>query len=189
MFATEDLRNEHEGIKVALEALRQMALEVQSEWVVSNVDLEQIIDFLKVFVDRCHHGKEEDLLFPALEMVGVAKENGPIGVMLAEHSQGREYIRAMSKALAGVIKGIPADRRAFVAAAQGYVQLLSNHIEKENNVLFVMAERLLSPVTHERLLKGFELIELERIGPGVHERYHLLLDQLRDKYPQTPDAV
>ncbi len=182
MYATQDLRDEHEGIKVALAVLDHIAGEIEAGRAVSSDDLEQIVDFLKTFADRCHHGKEEDLLFPALEAAGVPRESGPIGVMLADHSQGREYLRAMSDALAGVREQSPEDTKAFALAAREYARLLGNHIMKENNVLFVMAEQRLSSAEHERLAKGFEEIEQERIGPGVHERYHEMLHRLSDKY-------
>lgn len=189
MYATQDLRDEHEGIKVALAVLGHLANEIEGDRAVSFDDLDQIVDFLKTFVDRCHHGKEEDLLFPALEMAGVPKENGPIGAMLADHTRGRECVRAMNDALAGVGAGDPAERKAFAVAAQGYARLLCDHIEKENNVLFVMAERQLPPEEHTRLAEGFERIEQERIGPGVHERYHAMLDRLSDEYLTESEAL
>jgi hemerythrin-like domain-containing protein len=65
----------------------------------------------------------------------------------------------MNDALARVRDKIPADRTAFTFAIHGYVRLLNNHIEKENNVLFVMAERQLPPEEHTRLAEGFERIE------------------------------
>src|SRR5450759_3612413 len=102
--------------------------------------------------------------------------------MLADHTRGREYIRAMNDVLAGVSGGTRADRMAFAVAAHGYARLLRSHIEKENNVLFVMAEKQLPAEEHARLAEGFERIEQERIGPGVHERYHALLHRLRDEY-------
>lgn len=182
MYATQDLRDEHEGIKVALAVLDHLANEIEANRPVSLDDLAQIVDFLKTFADRCHHGKEEDLLFPALEAVGVPRENGPIGVMLADHDLGRGFIRAMGEALAGN----PVDRKAFAVAAHWYAQLLTNHIEKENNLLFVMAERQLSPEEHARLAEGFERMEQERIGPGVHERYHAMLKRLEDQYLTEP---
>lgn len=188
MYATQELRDEHEGIMTALAVLDRLANEIEAGRTVSIDDLEQIVDFLKTFADRCHHGKEEDLLFPALERAGIPKENGPIGVMLTDHTHGREYIRAMSDALAGMREGKPDSGPAFASAAHGYVRLLSSHIEKENQVLFVMAERVLPPEEHDRLAKEFECVEQERIGPGVHERYHALLDRLRQEY-LTPSKV
>ncbi len=186
MYATDDLRNEHEGIKIALNVLEHLAGELDTGSTIDIKDAEDMVDFLKTFADRCHHGKEEDLLFPALEAAGVANEGGPIGVMLYEHARGREYIAAMGKALPALHLKDHTAEMAFAIAAHGYARLLRNHIVKENNILFVMAEQKLSPEEHEQLAAGFEVIEHERIGPGVHERYHAMLDMLSAKYPVNP---
>lgn len=189
MQATQELRNEHEGIKIALAVLNHMADEIEEGRNVDLDDVEQLVDFLKTFADRCHHGKEESLLFPALEKMGVAKEGGPIGVMLTEHCHGREYIRAMSDALCGLFEGDKDARTAFALAAHGYAALLNRHIVKENTVLFPMADQILLQDEQIRLKEGFDRIEQERIGPGVHERYHALLDHLREKYLEKSKAA
>lgn len=182
MYATQELRNEHEGIRVALAVLEKMADDAEAGGTPNLNDADRILDFLRTFADKCHHGKEEDLLFPALEKAGVSRDQGPIGVMLIDHEHGREHIKAMVQALAGLHSGDSDSPVAFAAAARGYVQVLSSHINKENNVLFVMAEQHLSPEEHARLAEGFEKIEQERIGPGVHESFHALLDELSAKY-------
>lgn len=184
MYATQELRDEHEGIRIALAVLDHLADEAEAGRSVSADDIEQIVDFLRTFADRCHHGKEEDLLLPALERAGIPREDGPIGVMLADHDEGRTHIRAMSESIAGLREDAPGAKAAFASAARGYAQLLNEHIMKENSVLFVMAEQNLSPEEHTRLAEGFEQIEQERIGPGVHEQYHALLHRLQDKYLQ-----
>lgn len=51
-------------------------------------DLRGFIGFLKEFADRCHHGREEGILFPALVNAGIPEQSGPIGVMLAEYVEG-----------------------------------------------------------------------------------------------------
>lgn len=182
MYATQDLRDEHEGIKIALAVLDRLANDLEAGKTVDTGDAEELVDFLRTFADRCHHGKEEDLLFPSLEKAGIPKEGGPIGVMLTEHTHGRDYIKAMSEALPMLRQNDPAARSQFASAAHGYAQLLRDHIAKENTVLFNMAEKFLPPEEHTRLKEGFDRIEEERIGPGVHERYHAMLDRLRDKY-------
>ncbi len=181
-YATQELRDEHEGIKVAIAVLDRLADDLEAGRTVEADDLDGLVDFIKTFADRCHHGKEEDLLFPALEKVGIPREGGPIGVMLTEHKCGREFVRGMADALPGIREGDPDARKAFASAAHGYVQLLTEHIEKENNILFCMAEQHLCEDEHARLTTEFERVEQERIGPGVHERYHALLDRLGEKY-------
>lgn len=181
MSATEQLRAEHEGITTILEILEKI-LETMSSGKAANLDhLEKIIDFLKVFADQCHHGKEEDILFPAMEKKGIPRDGGPIGVMLEDHSHGREFIKAMGEAL-GEMKDGGDGAEAFVKAAAGYIQLLKNHILKENNVLFRMAEESLSDEEQDRLSQAFEELERERIGEGRHEAFHRLMDELAGIY-------
>jgi hemerythrin-like domain-containing protein len=83
MRPTEELRAEHDGILVMLKILERVSGQLTSPSTVELKHLDQILEFLKVFVDRCHHGKEEDILFPALEEAGIPRRGGPIGVMLA----------------------------------------------------------------------------------------------------------
>lgn len=189
MYATQDLRNEHEGILIMLSVLERLAADLHDGKAVNLEHLDGIMNFLTTFADRCHHGKEEELLFPALASAGIPSEGGPIGVMLAEHTHGRAYIRTMTDALARLHAGDTEARPAFAQAALGYARLLREHITKENNVLFVLAEQRLSPAEHERLVEGFAQIERERIGEGVHEQFHALLEQLRDTYLKPPDAT
>ncbi len=126
-------------------------------------DLAGMVNFFSVFADTCHHGKEEGMLFPAMEKVGVPREHGPIGVMLFEHELGRKYVRGMKDALAEVSKGSQASP-AFVREARAYVNLLTAHIAKENQILFPMAEARLSEEVKSSLIEGFEQFEEETIG-------------------------
>jgi hemerythrin-like domain-containing protein len=144
--------------------------------------LEQVLDFLTTYVDNCHHGKEESLLFPALEAVGISKEGAPIVVMLFEYEEGREYIRNLSEGIAKFKSGDLKAIEVIVENATKYIHLLNQHIDKEDIVLFKMADIHLSEENNKELLEGFEKIEEERIGKGKHENFHKILHQLRDYY-------
>ncbi|MEN6483669.1 MAG: hemerythrin domain-containing protein [Syntrophobacteraceae bacterium] len=178
-----ELRQEHEGIKTSLEILARITqrLDAEEETAAAG-DLARLLDFFTVFVDTCHHGKEEELLFPALEASGVPKEGGPIGVMLADHDSGRGHVRALRGKLAEYQAGdrsvVPEIRRH----AEAYAGLLRQHIEKENKVLFPIAEDQLSDETKNSLEEGFERIETQRVGAGRHETFHRMLDELQKKY-------
>src|SRR5665647_273873 len=95
MKATQQLKDEHEGVRLMLRILGEVSRQFDFEGHVPNEHFEGIFEFLKVFVDKCHHGKEEELLFPALTKVGIPQD-GPIAVMLFEHEMGRKYIRVMT---------------------------------------------------------------------------------------------
>lgn len=176
--ASVDLRNEHDGILFGLDILEQMADSARKTGAHHTDDVREMIRFLRLFADKCHHGKEEGLFFPALEKAGVPSQGGPIGQMLLEHTQGRQFIAAMGASAEGV--GMKADD--FIQAAAGYVRLMRAHIEKENTVLFPMGDRLLPPEEQARLLKEFEAFEETVIGGGVHEGLHETLHQFGEKY-------
>ena len=145
-------------------------------------DLDGIGEFLSIFADKCHHGKEEEFLFPALEKAGVPREGGPTGAMLAEHAQGRKIIARLKDAFAAYGSGRSVASQEISEAANDYVSLLSQHIEKENGVLFPMAEGRINEADDVRLVECFEDLERERIGPGKHEEFHGMLGRLKDKY-------
>jgi len=135
------------------------------------------LEFIRTFADRCHHGKEEDSLFPLLEERGVPKKGGPIGIMLSEHDEGRKFVRGIAEGLAEYEKGNNKAKEEIIGSARSYIQLLTQHIQKEDNVLFPMAEHLLSADEQQELLKRFEEIST-RIGEGIHERFEKLIVEL-----------
>ena len=182
MKATEQLRAEHEGIRLMLRIMEAICLKLESGDRVDPEHLEKIVEFLRVFVDRCHHGKEEDLLFPAMEAAGVPKQGGPLGVMLAEHDIGRGHVRDMVAALERYRAGDGQAALQLATHAREYIAFLNQHIEKENNVLFPMADAHVPASEHDQLYEDFEKLEEEQIGPGVHEQFHKLLDQLSKTY-------
>lgn len=181
MKATQQLKDEHSGIKIMLKIIESISAKMESGEKVSTVHLEKIVEFIKVFADRCHHAKEEDILFPAMEQAGIPKQGGPIGVMLKEHEMGRSFVKGMVDGLA-LYKADPSLFSKFTESARGYVNLLTNHIEKEDNVLYVMADAHISEKEQDEMCLEFETIETERIGAGKHEEFHNLLKELKSIY-------
>ena len=182
MTPGQQLKEEHEGILLMLNILGKASEKLERKEKVDVTHLGQMVEFFKIFADRCHHGKEEGLLFPEMEKAGIAKEHGPIGVMLAEHVQGRGFIQGMSEALTGMKKGDPMAQRHWIQNARGYISLLTQHIQKENNVLFPMGDRVLEKKIQDRLMEEFEELEREKIGEGTHEKLHELLHQFKKIY-------
>jgi hemerythrin-like domain-containing protein len=181
MSATNELRTEHRGIERMLAILEAAAMGLEQGERVRPDLFRQSVDFVRNFADRCHHAKEEENLFPSMEARGVPREGGPIGVMLFEHEQGRAFAGAIADVIDAYEAGDPTSARLIADNARGYVDLLRQHIAKEENVLFPMADRILSPGEQAELEERFEKIETERMGAGVHERYHELLDDLEQE--------
>ena len=182
MKPTDILKSEHDAIQTMLKVTEAVCDKLEAQEKVNPDHLKQIVEFIRVFADQCHHGKEEDLLFKALEEAGVPKEGGPIGAMLTEHDMGRRYVKKMSEASTAFGKGNTKAAKQFIDNARNYVILLSQHIYKENNVLFPLADRHLPEEKHKALIKEFEVTEREKIGAGRHEELHKLLDELKGVY-------
>lgn len=180
MQATETLKEEHRVIERYLAVLEKIVEKSKIDQA-DITDLEQILDFIQTFADRCHHGKEEKVLFPTLEQRGIPKEGGPIGMMLLEHEEGRKYVAGLAKALEDFKNGQDAGAQ-IRENAKNYIGFLRNHIPKEDDILYPIGEEVLSQADDQKLIADFERIEKERIGSGVHEKFHTLLEELEKKW-------
>ena len=170
--------HEHRLVERMLNILNEASRKIAAGGDV-DVDLfEKAIDFIKTFADRCHHMKEEGELFPTIEQKGIPKEGGPIGMMLHEHSIGRGYVRGMEEALRRYKAGDKSQAQVLVQNARGYANLLAQHIMKEDNILYPMANRVLNDADRKKLDSQFERIEEKEIGEGVHEKYHHRVEEL-----------
>ncbi len=175
MKATQVLRDEHEGILAMLAVVEAAANRLQNDKEIPSDLMTSAVGFFRNFADKCHHGKEEDELFPTLEQRGVPRQGGPIGVMLMEHDQGRAFIRGMGDAATKYAQGDKTATPALIQNALGYINLLRQHIAKENDILFAMADQILADADQTKLFDAFEQIEATRTGPGEHERYHAMI--------------
>jgi hemerythrin-like domain-containing protein len=155
-----------------------MASNIQQNVNVDINDLKEIVNFLIVFADKCHHGKEKIYYFPVLEKTGIPKADEPIGAMLIEHEQGRKNIRQMKES----VSGESGDKQTFAKTASSYVTLMKNHIEKENNISFMTGDQRLPEEIQMELLEKFEHHEEEVVGVGKHEELHALLEKFEQKY-------
>lgn len=182
MKPTEQLKNEHEAIKLMMAVLEKICLKIESKENVPAEHLERIVEFIKVFADKCHHAKEEDLLFVAIEEAGIPREGGPTGVMLMEHDMGRGYVKELAEAIEKYKTGDIDASSKIIESARNYINLLTPHIDKENNILYEIADAHLSEEKQKELLEKFETLEKEKIGLGKHEEFHKLLDNLRGIY-------
>lgn len=178
MKATEILSSEHRVIEHVLSALETGA------WLLSlNEPLRpdffiEATSFIVGFADGCHHKKEEGILFKALLESGMPKEGSPVAAMLHEHEMARAYTRNLRLAAEHLKAGDKSASSAVVFNARHYASLLRDHIGKEDRVLFPLADRLIPPEHHDAILQGFERVEHEETGEGVHEKYLALAEEL-----------
>jgi len=118
------------------------------------------------------------VLFKAMVDNGIPERGSPVGMMLTEHEQGRVYTRAMLAAAQELQKGDATARERVTQNALGYAALLRQHILKEDNILFPMADQVIPLDQQNDVYEGFERVEHEETGEGVHEKYLGLAERL-----------
>jgi hemerythrin-like domain-containing protein len=178
MNPTETLKHEHQIVLLIMKAAEDEVKYMTEGGTLRAERVEKMVDFSRNFTDRCHHAKEEKHLFIMLQQRGLPAGGGPVAVMLAEHEMGRKLIRAIAEALPKAKTGDAPAVTAVRDNLKAYVELLRSHIQKEDNVLFPMADRLLSATDQKVLAEEFDKIEAEEMGEGTHEKYHQLAHDL-----------
>jgi hemerythrin-like domain-containing protein len=181
--AIEVLMSEHRLIERVLGSMETFAIEVRSGAPAAGTVVGDYARFLAGFTDGCHHGKEEDILFRRLAERGMPREAGPLAVMLHEHQQGRAHVGALSAAASAAG---PADSRVVLEHAEAYVPLLRQHIFKEDNVLYPMALRMLSPSELDAIDAAFEAFESRTNADGSADRLRALADTLTARFRPDP---
>jgi hemerythrin-like domain-containing protein len=151
MMPTETLREEHRVILRALDALERACERLSAGQPLPRDWWSDLIQWLRGFADRNHHGKEEYCLFPAMEKAGLPFEGGPIDIMLEEHTEGRELLLAMETA----------DPARQAGTGRRYVHLLRDHIAKEHEVVFAIAEAVLDDTAQRDVARAFEAVEAD----------------------------
>lgn len=167
MKSVERLMAEHELIERGLVLLEKAVARIDAGQTLPEDFPAWAARFFQQFADKCHHAKEEEVFFPVLKQRGIPEQGGPIGVMLHEHVLGRDCVGRMLEAS----QMQPFDFRTFAEAARQYIPLLRQHIFKENNVLFHMAERVMSDADDADVTSRFSQVEQERGLTGWHESF------------------
>jgi hemerythrin-like domain-containing protein len=177
---TDELMEEHRLIERMLKVVSAAADRLDKGEEVDQEVFVDAADFFRNFADKCHHGKEESLLFEKMMEHGVSGEVGPIAVMLREHQDGRVHVMRIAE-----LSGKELDEKSaheLVLQTRGYVDLLGQHIQKEDNVLYPMANALLTSEDQEELGRGFGKVERELMGPAAHDRYARIVERWEKKY-------
>jgi hemerythrin-like domain-containing protein len=181
MEATEILKSEHRVIEGVLETLEEAVTRLETGQTIRPGFFLDVADFNQNFADGCHHRKEEGVLFVAMADHGIPEQGGPVGVMLAEHEQGRAITRSMLVSAKQLQAGDQTARQRLAQAARGYISLLRQHIFKEDHILFPMADRVIPADQYQQVLEDFEKVESEETGHGVHEKYLDLAHRLKEE--------
>jgi hemerythrin-like domain-containing protein len=182
----ENMMNEHRLIEQVLGSLDTLVMEVTADGAVDRETVAKFATFFREFADRLHHGKEEDRLFVKLNEHGFPREYGPVGVMLAEHAAGREHVRALARIGSGSGPLTAEERQEVIEHGTGFVPLLLGHIQKEDNILYPMAQQAIPPAAFQALDADCEAFERTALPNGAVHRLKELAAELTEAYPPDP---
>jgi hemerythrin-like domain-containing protein len=155
MRAIDVLIDEHRVIVRVLDALEMAAEQLERGRAVPPRFFLDAADFAAGFADRCHHGKEEGVLFQAMEAHGEPARGGAVEMLMDEHVEGRQYVKRLRDAAAELARGDAAATHRIVSASYAYAALLREHIEKEDEGVFPMAAGIIPESEHDALLARF----------------------------------
>ncbi len=152
------LMEEHENILKVIENLENEANKIEQGKEINNMFFGNAIDFIRNYADKFHHAKEEDILFKEFNK---AAEEGcvhcnPVQQMLIEHDEGRKFVKDMEQ---GVKEN---NKNKVIENVRGYCQLLKEHIYKEDNILYPMADESLNENIQKNMLQKFNKINIKR---------------------------
>jgi len=175
--STASLRRDHELIEKVIKAMESTIQLLNDGKQIPESILLPVIDFSKNFTDVCHHSKEENSLFPALEQAGMPRNMGPIAIMLMDHERSREIGKEMESSAKNYISS--GDSTKLINDMQQYVEHITEHLWKENNKLFMMAEARLQYVSKkiDQELNEIEETKLKETGK-TREHYEQLAETL-----------
>ena len=145
------------------------------------------VDFIRNYADRFHHAKEEDVLFEALVENGMPRANSPVAAMLLEHDRGRAHVKAMEEAAQAALAGAAGKDGLIAANALGYLELLREHIAKEDDILYPLAERLIPAEKRDAIIGAYETAE-RRTAPDFGARYETLVERYEQGEAQRAAA-
>ena len=177
--ATQTLEEEHHIIQKVVGVMAILIEELDNGKKPEIEILRNLVEFMQIFADKCHHGKEESILFPLLESKGVPANGCPLGILIHEHQSGRKLVAELAEAAGVYGEGKPEGHDLLCASLRGLVNLYPNHIWKEDYLLFPMTDKILNKEEQRDLMEKFELVEKE-IGLDVHRQFEQLAATLAE---------
>lgn len=184
MKAINELYNEHHGINIMLDIMSSISMQLAEKKSVEILHLEKIVEFLSGFADKCHHGKEEDILFNKKKLKNNPTLHMMLPEILVEHETGRKIISSLKKILNAGSQANPDFQSEVGKLFADYADLLHKHIKKENDILFPALAQDIDTDMDAELFEAFEKLETDVIGLGKHEEYHAMLHEFKQIYKQ-----
>ena len=179
MSAIEKLIDEHWLISRMVNVLTALNKRLESDDQADVKVLTDVVDFLRMFVDKNHHAKEEDALFPTLERRAVNPQGCTVQSLKNEHEQGRILATSLSDAIGKYKTGDPTAKNKISAAIRSSIELYNDHIWRENILLFPAAEKALNESELNDATKSYDELD-KRFGSDFRSKYDQLVKALEE---------
>lgn len=181
MNSIELMVREHVNIKRMLRVIRSAMSAFMEDDYIDYDDINDMRMFVKDYADYHHHGKEEKLLFGRMmDNIGPAAEKLVKHGMLVEHDLGRLHMMNLVESIGKYKSGDMDAKLDIIANAISYTHLLTRHIDKEDNVVYPLAQRELSSEILEHIDVESDDFEIE--NKNNSEKYLQILNRLEAKY-------
>jgi hemerythrin-like domain-containing protein len=177
---THILKHEHRVIERGLRALDGMCLTLKVGGTVPPDALAQVLDFIHNFADRFHHSREEDLFFPVLKQFGLQEDGGALGFLRREHEVEREMLTELEMSVEEYRYGDDAASQRFVRAAEQFRDLLIGHMQREDTILFPLAEEMIAEIAKVKLIE--QLNCAEEHNETLRRKYEELAAELEKQW-------
>ncbi len=166
---------EHRTIERAVHLLEQELGIIRSDSRLNVRFLESIVDFFRIYADRTHHGKEEDLLFKNLTQKSLSGEHKKIiDELINDHVRGRKLIQQINNAIKTDTKATAENLKIVAEAIEGLLDLYPRHIKKEDENFFYPAMEYFTREEKDRMLEEYSEFDRQLI----HEKYKTLLEDM-----------
>lgn len=175
MQARAPLMIEHRLIERMLAVVRRALVVAEQARSIDPRFVDLAVDFVQMYADRTHHGKEEGILFKALEGKDLAAADRELmAELVREHVFGRETTRALVVANREYRAGDAAALAAVVAGLRTLVEFYPRHIAKEDKVFFPATRAYFTAEEEQKLLADFMAFDRQLI----HEKYATIVEGL-----------
>ncbi|MBU0686527.1 MAG: hemerythrin domain-containing protein [Candidatus Margulisbacteria bacterium] len=175
MMPAGPLMTEHRLIERMIARMDRELDKIKKESLVDVGFIEVAVDFLRSYADRCHHGKEEDILFKALSGKPLSAEHKRImEELIREHVLGRGNVRKLKEANESYAQGNQNALSDVVANLEILVKFYPKHIEKEDKHFFIPAMDYFDKKEQATILEEFWEFDKKLI----HEKYNAIVKQL-----------
>jgi hemerythrin-like domain-containing protein len=179
---TRCLREEHQLILRVLDCFERAIAHSRKSGQATAEVYAPFVEFFRGFADKCHHCKEEDRLFPQLVSQGIPREGGPIGCMLREHKMGRAHIKVIGDSIDAADSGDENAMQRIFYQGDAYIELLRNHIAKEDGVLFEMADQVVQGTELTQLTDAYAEAESDPEYVDTIRRCRAIAERLIQTY-------